>query len=270
MTRHISELSPHEIRNEIRLKRWNGTTYGLAKKYAQVSPVILAEKYADDFLRLCKVNPKIFPLYGVSETGNSKLSFLGEDVDVKSDLSSYRVYSNGQFNGNTGSIKEIWQDDFVTFAIGCSLSFEEILIMQGIPLRHLQENKKIPAYQTNIELNSTGAFSGKTFVTMRQFSTLDSTKATTLTAQFPKFHGAPLHSGDCTQIGIKDLSKPDYGDTPTLYKDDIPLYWACGITVLQVIEKAEMPIAIVVNPGYMLITDLLVMSLCEARLDVIA
>jgi uncharacterized protein YcsI (UPF0317 family) len=63
-------------------------------------------------------------------------------------------------------------------------------------------------------------------------------------------HGAPVHLGKPELLGIKDITKPDYGDSVPVRDDELPVFWACGVTPQSVI-------AITHAPGYMLVTDLL-------------
>ncbi|MCB1638033.1 MAG: DUF1445 domain-containing protein, partial [Thiothrix sp.] len=69
-------------------------------------------------------------------------------------------------------------------------------------------------------------------------------------------HGAPVHLGDPAQIGIADLSQPDYGESVTVRDGEIPLFWACGVTPQVAIEQARPPICITHSPGCMLVTDI--------------
>jgi uncharacterized protein YcsI (UPF0317 family) len=69
-------------------------------------------------------------------------------------------------------------------------------------------------------------------------------------------HGAPIHLGDPTQIGIKDLARPDFGDAVTIEETEIPLFWACGVTPQVALEAARLPFAITHSPGCMLVTDI--------------
>ena len=59
------------------------------------------------------------------------------------------------------------------------------------------------------------------------------------------------------QIGIADLSKPDYGDAIAMLPDEIPVFWACGVTPQAAIAQARLEFCITHAPGTMLITDLL-------------
>jgi uncharacterized protein YcsI (UPF0317 family) len=57
-------------------------------------------------------------------------------------------------------------------------------------------------------------------------------------------------------IGITDLSKPDYGDAVDIYEDEIPVFWACGVTPQAALQHAKPAFCITHAPGAMLITDL--------------
>lgn len=41
-------------------------------------------------------------------------------------------------------------------------------------------------------------------------------KAVNVTASMPRVHGAPIQIGNPEAIGIKDVTKPDYGDSVTI------------------------------------------------------
>jgi uncharacterized protein YcsI (UPF0317 family) len=69
-------------------------------------------------------------------------------------------------------------------------------------------------------------------------------------------HGAPVHLGNPGLIGIADLAAPDYGDAVEVLPDEIPLFWACGVTPQAVIAAAKPDFAITHAPGCMLVTDL--------------
>jgi uncharacterized protein YcsI (UPF0317 family) len=43
-------------------------------------------------------------------------------------LPRYRVWKNGELVDEPSDIKRWWRDDLVTFAIGCSFSFEQALV----------------------------------------------------------------------------------------------------------------------------------------------
>ena len=76
-----------------------------------------------------------------------------------------------------------------------------------------------------------------------------------ITARFPAMHGAPIHVGDPTEIGIDDLMAPDFGDAVRMGADELPVFWACGVTPQAVAIEARPSLAIFHAPGHMFITD---------------
>jgi len=154
------------------------------------------------------------------------------------------------------SLGPIWQDDFVAFAIGCSFSFEQMLMHAGIPLRHVEQKKNVAMYRTNIGNESAGPFGASMVVSMRPMKAQDAIRAIQITSRFPKIHGAPVHLGDPALIGIADISRPDYGDAVEILADELPVFWACGVTPQEAIRKARLPLVVTHKPGYMLVTDI--------------
>ena len=91
---------------------------------------------------------------------------------------------------------------------------------------------------------------------MRPLNPADAARAVEITARYPRVHGAPVHVGEPEAIGIGDLGAPDYGDPVPVAADEIPVFWACGVTPQAVIAAAKLPFAMTHAPGLMLITDL--------------
>jgi len=145
----------------------------------------------------------------------------------------------------------------VTFVIGCSFSFEQALIEAGVPIRHIEQARNVPMYKTSIATTAAGPFSGPLVVTMRPMKAKDVIRAVQITSRYPEVHGAPVHLGDPSLIGISDLSCPDYGDAVDVYDDEIPVFWACGVTPQAALAQAKPSFCITHAPGAMLITDLL-------------
>jgi uncharacterized protein YcsI (UPF0317 family) len=94
-------------------------------------------------------------------------------------------------------------------------------------------------------------------VSMRPFKPKDAIRAVQITTRFPSVHGAPIHLGLPESIGIADINRPDYGDPVPVASDEIPVFWACGVTPQAVIAAAKLPFAITHAPALMLVTDLL-------------
>lgn len=232
-----------------------GSTAGMALGYAQANLAVLPETYAADFLRFCQANPKPCPLLGVSEVGAWNVPALGADLDLRSDIPGYRIWRDGEMIAEVDDASAYWRDDLVAFVIGCSYSFEEGLIAEDIPIRHIEEDVRVPMYRTNIECTPAGVFSGRMVVSMRPLKPAHAIRAVQISSRYPAVHGAPVHLGRPDLIGIADLARPDYGDAVSVKDDEIPVFWACGVTPQSVIAAARPSFAITHKPGTMLITD---------------
>jgi uncharacterized protein YcsI (UPF0317 family) len=250
-------LSASHVRSRIREGRWTSHTSGLADQHVQGNVVILPQAQAMDFLLYCQRNPKPCPLLAVSEPGKPLLSTLGTDIDIRSDLPRYRVWRDGELTDEPTDITHLWRDDLVTFVIGCSFSFEQALIAAGMSLRHVDEGRNVAMYRTDIATTAAGPFHGPMVVSMRPLKAADVVRAVQITSRFPDVHGAPVHIGDPSLIGIHDLSRPDFGDGVVVMPDELPVFWACGVTPQAAIQQARPAFCITHAPGAMLITDLL-------------
>ena len=246
-----------EARHMIRSGSWSGHTSGTAPNFVQGNLAILPADLANDFLRFCQRNPKPCPLLGVSEPGDPRLPSLGEDLDIRTDVPAYRVWRHGELVEEVTDIRALWRDDLVSFVIGCSFSFEQGLIDAGIPLRHVAEGRNVAMYRTNIPTVPAGVFHGPMVVSMRPMTAANAIRAVQVTARTPAVHGAPVHLGDPSLIGIADLQKPDFGDAVAVMPDELPVFWACGVTPQSVIMEAKPAFCITHSPGKMLVTDLL-------------
>jgi uncharacterized protein YcsI (UPF0317 family) len=167
------------------------------------------------------------------------------------------VWRDGRLVGEPNDIRALWQDDLVSFVIGCSFSFEQALLQAGLPVRHIEQERNVPMYRTSIPTAPAGPFSGPMVVSMRPMRAAAVIRAIQVTSRFPDVHGAPVHIGDPALIGIADLGRPDYGDAVDVQPDELPVFWACGVTPQAAIERARLPFCITHAPGAMLITDLL-------------
>ena len=95
--------------------------------------------------------------------------FCPEGADLRSDLPAYKVYKNGVFQEQRHDVIDLWQDDFVSFLIGCSFSFEEALLKSGVGVRHVEEGRNVPMYKTSIPCQESGIFKGNMVVSMRPY-----------------------------------------------------------------------------------------------------
>ena len=234
----------------------SGSTAGLAPGYVQGNLAVLPKDLAADFLRFCHQNPKPCPLIGVSDPGDPHIPALGGDLDVRTDVAGYRVWKHGELVEESTDIREWWRDDLVAFVIGCSFSFEEALLADGLPMRHIEAGVHVPMYRTSIACTPAGPFAGPMVVSMRPLTPAHAIRAVQITSRFPSVHGAPVHIGLPHLIGISDLAKPDYGNAAAIKDDELPVFWACGVTPQAVIAAVKPAFAITHSPGAMLVTDL--------------
>lgn len=248
-------LSPRALRRRIRAGEHTGNTSGLAPGFVQCNIVILPADSARDFLMFCQQNQKPCPLVAVGQPGDPALPTLG-DIDIRTDVPAYHVFRDGDLSAQPTDITDLWRDDLVTFALGCSFSFEEALLADGLEVRNLTEGCNVPMYRSSLDCAPAGPFSGKMVVSMRPFIPAHAIRAIQICTRFPAVHGAPVHLGDPGHIGIADLATPDYGDAVTVEAGELPLFWACGVTPQLALAAARLPLAITHSPGCMLVTDL--------------
>ncbi len=249
--------SAAELRASIRAGRFAAQTSGQCRGHVQGNVVILPADDAADFLRFATLNPKPCPVIGLSEPGSPSLPSLGADIDIRTDVPRYRIWRDGVLTDEPTDIRGVWRDDLVAFVLGCSFSFEEALIEDGLEVRHVRLGCNVPMFRTSIACRPAGRFHGPLVVTMRPYRAADAIRAVQITSRYPAVHGAPVHLGRPDLIGIHDLGKPDYGDPVPVSDDEIPVFWACGVTPQAAIAQAKLPFAITHAPGCMLVTDLL-------------
>ena len=247
--------NPAEVRQLIREGRLVQPTAGMAPGRVQANLAILPRDMAFDFLLFCQRNPKPCPLLEVVDAGDVEPAEYAPGADLRTDVPLYRVYERGEMTAEVEDVSEFWRDDLVSFLLGCSFSFETAMVRAGIPLKHIDQDKNVSMYITDIPAASAGAFSGPMVVSMRAVKREQVVRAVQVTSRFPATHGAPVHVGDPEVIGIKDLDKPDFGE-PTDFDDgEVPVFWACGVTPQAAAMASRPPFMITHAPGHMFITD---------------
>lgn len=251
----LAQADVATVRATIRAGRYARHTAGLAAGVLQCNLAILPESLALDFMRFCQRNPRPCPLVAVSDTGDPLLRTLGADIDARTDAPRYNIYRDGALAAQAQDISTLWRDDLVTFALGCSFTFERALIAAGVPMRHVERDLTVPMYRTTLQTVPAGPFGGGMVVSMRPVRAADLERVRALCARFPLAHGAPVHAGDPAALGIADLARPDWGDAVAVRDDETPVFWACGVTPQNAILRAKPPLAITHAPGHMLISD---------------
>ena len=248
-------LVPTEVRKLIREEKITGPTSGMCPGYAQANLVVLPKEYAYDFLLFTQRNPKSCPILEVSQAGDRLMRKIAPGADIATEIPRYRIYENGVMTGEYTNVESFWREDLVSFLIGCSFSFESELLEAGIEVRHISMGCNVPMYITNIECEPAGIFSGKMVVSMRPIPYGQLVKAVTVTEQMPKVHGTPIHIGDPSVIGIRDVNRPDFGDAVPIKPGEVPVFWCCGVTPQSVVMNVKPSFCITHAPGHMLITD---------------
>lgn len=249
-------MTPTEFRKKVRNNEFQKPTAGMCPGYAQTDLIVLPWEDAYDFLLFAQRNPKPIPILEVTEVGSRELQTLGNDIDVATDFSKYRIYRNGKMVDEYLSVVDFWREDLVSFLIGCSFSFEDLLVDAGIEIRHITEKANVPMFNTNIPLKQAGKFSGNMVVSMRPIKSSQIATAVNVTNRLPGVHGAPIQIGNPAEIGIYDLAHPDYGDAVTINENEIPVFWACGVTPQAAVMASKPKFAITHSPGHMLITNI--------------
>lgn len=248
--------NPAQARAAIRSGSWARPTAGLAKGFAQTNLAIVPSEYAADFLRFCMANRQACPILDVTAPGDPCPASIGGNIDLRSDLPRYKIFENGLVVDEPSDITHYWRDDLVSFSIGCSFSFEEPLMADGVRMKHIEQGTGVPVYRTNIPLIPAGPFGGNLVVSMRPLTPTDAIRAVQITTDMPSVHGAPVHIAKPELIGIDNLMEPDFGFPPIIDEDtELPVFWACGVTPQIALMNAALPFAISHAPGYMLITD---------------
>ena len=244
------------LRRAIRAGAYTGPTSGQAPGYVQANLVVVPRHVAFDFLLFTQRNQKPCPVLEVVEAGAVEAVRLAPGSDLRQDVPRYRVFREGQLVDEPTDVADIWQDDFVSFLLGCSFSFEKPLLDAGMEIRNMTLARNVSMYRTNIPCRPAGVFAGPMVVSMRPFPPDEALRATQITAKLPQVHGAPIHQGDPGLIGIRDLAQPDYGEAVPLKEGELPVFWACGVTPQAVLLEAKLPLAITHAPGHMFVSDI--------------
>jgi uncharacterized protein YcsI (UPF0317 family) len=248
-------LSPADLRKRIRAGDWTTETVGLALGQMQANLAIVPLEDAFDFMRFCQRNPKPCPLITVTDPGDPTSTFFAADADIRTDLPRYKVFRDGEVTAEPYDLLDDWQSDSVAFLLGCSLTFENALLEAGVPLRHLEHDRKIPVYITNVECEPAGKFAGPMVVSMRAVPAHLVSKAAQISARYPWGHGGPVHVGDPSALGIDDVDNVDFGEPPIVEPGDVPMFWGCGITPQLAARRAKPRYMMTHYPEHMLVSD---------------
>lgn len=252
------------FRHLVRSGTFTAPTAGQAPGFVQANVVILLAEDAADFAAFCALNSRPCPLLEQTAPGDPEPKKSAPGANLRTDVPRYRVFRHGVAETDEPiEITNLWRDDFVAFLLGCSFTFEQALQQAGLPVRHIDLGRNVPMYRTNIACRPAGRFAGPLVVSMRPYRADQIDAVTAVTARFPRMHGAPIHIGDAAAIGIADLGRVDFGDPVPVAADEVPVFWACGVTPQLAILAARPELAITHAPGHMFITDWLDEAFCE-------
>jgi len=255
-TTDLATAEPRGVWEACRNGEWDRPTPGVCQENVQANLVVLPLSDAFDFLRFCQRNPKPCPLIEVTDAGDPEPKLTAAGADLRTDLPRYRVYRRDEEVEERTEIRDLWRDDFVAFLLGCSYSFEYALLAAGIPLRHIEAGENVAMYRTNIRCISAGKFAGPMVVSMRPIPARLVSHAVEVTARLPQVHGAPVHVGAPEALGITDLKRPDWDGMTEVRPDEVPVFWACGVTPQAVALEAKPERMITHSPGHMFVTEL--------------
>ncbi|MGH3318807.1 MAG: putative hydro-lyase [Streptosporangiaceae bacterium] len=247
-------ISPDEARRRFR-EGLRVPTAGWSDGFAQANLIVVPRDLAYDMLLFGQRNPKPCPVLDVTEAGDPHPRGIAPTADLRTDLPAYRVWRDGEPSEEAADVSAYWRDDLVGFLLGCSFTFEHALLRAGVPMRHLEQGRNVPMYRTSVECRPAGRLAGPLVVSMRPIPSDLVERAIEVTATYPRMHGAPVHHGDPSEIGIVDLGQPDFGDRVEMVDGDVPVFWACGVTPQAVVTASRPEFAISHAPGHMFITD---------------
>lgn len=256
----LGAMSPKEFRSIVRKGEWTESNQDACRMYSQADLAVIPKEYAFDFLLFCDRNPRPCPVLDVTEPGDPCPRLMAPDADLRTDLPRYRVFQNGKVIDEPTDVTKYWRDDLVAFVIGCSRGFVWAFKAANV------QNHLVGVYGTNIPVIPAGPFHGHMVCTCRAFPTShDALRATQISSRHLAFHGPPVHIGDPTLIGIKNIEEPDVAKPPhaTAHAEphEILLFWGCGVTPQNVALESKVPFMITHYPSHMLVVDKLVEEL---------
>jgi uncharacterized protein YcsI (UPF0317 family) len=228
-------------------------TAGWCTGWTQANLIAVPRAHAYDVLLFAHRNPRPCPLLDVTEPGATNATIFAGDL--RTDLPGYRVYEHGELVAECADVRGLWRPDLVAFLLGCSFTFEAALLKAGVPVRHIDAGTNVPMYKTDRACRPAGDLAGPLVVSMRPVPTELVATAVRVTARYPAVHGAPVHIGDPEALGITDLDAPDFGDPVQINADEVPMFWACGVTPQAAVMSSRPRFAIAHEPGHMAITD---------------
>ena len=252
----IDRTSAEQFRLQCRSSAFGEQTSGCAPGFVQANLVVVPHEHAFNFLRFCLANPRACPLLDVTAPGDPTPRTVACGADLRTDLPKYRVWHDGAVVDERRDVSDLWSSSMVGFLLGCSFSWEQVLHEAGLTPRQVLEKCNVPMYRTSLPNATVEPFGGNLVVSMRPFLPSQLQAVFSITERYPGAHGAPIHWGDPSEIGVCIEGEPDWGDRVSVREGEIPVFWACGVTPQEALREARLPFAITHAPGHMFVTDL--------------
>jgi uncharacterized protein YcsI (UPF0317 family) len=258
-------LHPEDMRSLIRNGQWTGPSEMACTGYWKANLVVLPQDWAYEFMLFAQRNPLPCYITASTDPGETCPQQIAHGADLRTDLPKYRVFKDGKLIDEPTDIIKYWRNDLVAFFIGVFPNIALILQQAGVRYRH------IGSYTSNIHCVPAGRLKGKMAITCTIFkNSHDAVKAIQISSRYPDAHGAPVHIGYGTSIGIKDFSHPDIvalahhdniqhpemvGRGYELELEEVALWWGCGVTPQLAAIEAKVPFMITHKPAHLFISD---------------
>ncbi|WP_395947875.1 D-glutamate cyclase family protein, partial [Bacillus sp. WP8] len=111
-----------------------------------------------------------------------------------------------------------------------TFTFHHPLILNHIPLPHIQDPHNLPIYQTNIPCEKPAVFHAPMVVTMTPIPPHHVTRSVQLTSPFPSLHPPPIHIPDPPLIPISHLNHPHFPQPSVIKQRELPVFSPCPVT----------------------------------------
>uniref|UniRef100_A0A2K5HSV2 D-glutamate cyclase, mitochondrial n=1 Tax=Colobus angolensis palliatus TaxID=336983 RepID=A0A2K5HSV2_COLAP len=258
-TLHLRSRLPSALRSLILQKKPNiRNTSSMAGELRPAILVVLPRSLAPAFERFCQANTGPLPLLGQSEPEKWMLPAQGAVSETRMGHPQFWKYEFGACTGSLASLEQYSEQlkDMVAFLLGCSFSLEEALEKAGLPRRDPAGHSQAAAYKTTVPCVTHAGFCCPLVVTMRPIPKDKLERLVQACCSLGGEQGQPVHIGDPELLGIKELSKPAYGDAVACSPGEVPVFWPSPLTSLGALSSCETPLAFASIPGCTVMTDL--------------
>lgn len=232
--------------------KFHKPTSGICLGYKQANVALIPNHLASEFEKICRANPVPLPI----------LQVVKNPVGIFKEVPKYLKIQN-QVVTEHDTISEN-PEKYTGFLLGCSFSFEDLLLSNGIPVRNIEQKRNVSMFTTNMSLNiANPAYENtKMVVSLRPVPKHQLAEVYFLSKQLQDCHGAPIGIGysGMKSLRIADLDNPDFGDSVVPEENDVPVFWCCGVTGVELVKKFSQinnsDTFFTHSPGHMYVSDL--------------